>query len=379
MHNLRRNAFWTRERVIIGLQNFRADFGFCPTDDGQYNEHVAFTGRAPDGSYSQRAWHQRYPSTYGIAKFFKSMREAWEAAGFEQDRGFMEWTAVEDWFVLESVGIIPRSEVSTLLKRSVPAIKRRLYDLGDIRSYNRWGMTVNHAEKLLRLGASVIRKYIHLGIIPVFKGNKLYYINPADLLKVEEYDWSGPIPEGLDRFIRAAIAQRIAKMAKHGSRWREFEIYQFCKTKDRYHARIKNPRTSAYTKICMPAPNDLKVGDWVTVTNNVLRFVSDISKARKGIIKAIIFSPQGSTRLDGSKRPCYIARVEFPKLRRVRGETSRRIRYSVPLDCLQRTEEPIIPPKPLSMHPEAIRGRQRFANYLQHGRHRFEEIKGELT
>lgn len=375
----RRNAFWTRERVIQGLKNFYADFGFCPTDDGQFNDHRSFTGRAPDGRVSLAAWHQRYPSTYGINKFFKSMREAWEAAGFDMNRAFMEWSTTEDWFVLESVGILPREEVSKLLKRSVPAIKRRLYDLGDIRSYNRWGVTLTCAEKMLGLGISVIRKYLDLGIIPYFKGHKLYYLNPADLLKVQEVDWTKPVAPELDKLIRNAIAQRISKMAAHGADWRKYELYQFHKTKERYTGRIRNPRQSAFSKLYPPAPNGIAAGDWVQITRKMAHFASDVSANRKGIVKALLYSPQQVKRLDGVKRACWIARVEFPKMRKIRGEASRRVKYSIPLDCLVKVDPPEIPPPAVKQTPEAVRARKRFAAYTARGRERFQEIRRELS
>jgi hypothetical protein len=121
-----------------------------------------------------------------------------------------------------------------------------LYDLGDIRSYNRWGITLTAAEQKLHLPASVIKKYLNYGIIPYFKGHKLYYLNPADLLKIEEVDWSQPIDPELDTLIRRSLAQRISKMIKFGRDWGQHEIYRIHKTKTRFAGRIKNPRKSAF-------------------------------------------------------------------------------------------------------------------------------------
>ncbi len=380
----RNRTWWTRERVLLGLQRFYKDFGFTPTDQAKYMHHQQFTGRDPYGRKSNLGWHQKYPSHASIAKYFATMREAWTAAGFDVDRSFEEWTAMEDWFVLESVGILPRSEVAEILKRTGPAIKRRLYDLGDIRSYNRWGITLTHAEKLMGLPAAVLRKYLDLGIIPYLKGNKLYYLNPADLLKVDEIDWGKPVNPELDQLIRKAVAQRLAKMAKFGPAWRDHEIYKFNKTRERYTGRIKNPRKSAFAKILPPVPNDLVAGDWVTITTKVKHMMSDAARDRVGLIKAIIYSPQRNEKADGTRRSCWTARVEFPKLRQLTDTKAKRIHYSIPLDCLERAAAPVIPPAELSQHPDAIKGRARkkrgeFDRRLKRIRERVEEFRADLT
>lgn len=305
-------------------------------------------------------WHQKYPSSNAVLNFFPSFRQAWTAAGFDVDRSWEEWTAMEDWFVLESVGILPRSEVAQILKRSAPAIKRRLYDLGDIRSYNRWGVTLTHAAELMNLSQSCIKKYLDYGIIPFLKGNKLFYLNPADLLKIDEFDWTAKkINTELDQLIRKAVTQRICKMLKFGTKWRDHEVYKFNKTKELYQSRIKNPRKSAFTDKIPDPPNDLKAQDWV-VTTAPTKNMRDFGH-RIGRIEAVWYSWQSVKRVDGTKRPMWVAKVEYPKIRTITGEKDRRIRYTIPLELLTRTEAPKPEPKPLSMHPEAVRGRTRKA------------------
>lgn len=374
----RRAKWWTRERIILGLHRFYNDFGFCATSSEKWAEYAQFTGVDPEtGKRSNLGWHNKYPSFATILSTFTSFREAWTAAGLDVDRSWEPWSPIEDWFVLESVGLLPRSEVSEILKRSVPAIKRRLYDLGDIRSYNRWGITITHAEKLLGMNAAIIRKYINYGIIPYLKGNKLYYLNPADLLKIEEVDWSKPVHPELDQLIRRAVAQRILKMAKFGTAWRDHEVYKFHKTKERFAGRIQNPRRSRFADDLPKPPNDLIAGDWVKLNKGITGMLH--VEGRFGYIKALIYSPQASLRRDGTKRECWVARVEFPKIRTITGEKDDRIKWTIPLDCLVRVDKPHVEPKPLKMNPEAIRGRERWHASLKRGRDRFAEIQEELS
>ena len=198
------------------------------------------------------------------------------------------------------------------------------------------------------------------GIIPYFKGLKLIYLNPADLLKIEEVDWSLPITPELDRIIRRALAQRICKMVKFGAKWRDHEIYKFHKTKERYAGRIKRGRKTVFLKDAPEPPNALVKGDWVRAAGKTASGV-DLTD-RYGRIETVWFSWQKVKRFDGTKRACWVARVEFPKIRTITGEKDDRIRYTVPLDCLRLSEPPSVDPRPASQHPEAIKGRQRIAS-----------------
>lgn len=373
--------WWNRERVIAGLKRFYADFGCCPPSSDKYGALAQFNGVDPaTGKHSNLGWHQKYPSWSTVRNHFASFRQAWVAAGFadEVDRSFEEWSADEDWFILESVGILPRSEVAAYIKRTGPAIKRRIYDLGDIRHNNRWGIAVSRAEQLLGISQTTIRKYLDCGIIPYLRGNKLLFLNPADLLKVEEVDWSKPVKPELDAMIRAAIAQRIAKMAKYGSSWRDHEVYKFHIVKERFTGRVKS-RKSAFAKDWPEPPNDLAVGDWISATKPLKHMLTGAGN-RVGLIKALHYSPTGNKRIDGTQRACWVARVEWPKIRTITNETDRRIRWTVPLDCLIRAEPPEIEAKVLMMTPRAVRGRKNLAARSERlHRHFNETIQPELT
>lgn len=374
----RSNRWWTRERVILGLKRFYDDFGFCPTSSEKYAPHQQFTGRDPLGRRSHLGWHQRYPSFATVLLHFKSFREAWRAAGFDVDRGFEEWSPAEDWFILESVGVLHRDEVAELIGRTGPAIKRRLYDLGDIRSYNRWGITLARAAELMDLSYSLVKKYLDYGIIPYFKGVKLFYLNPADLLKIEEFDWSSKVDPELEQLIRAAVAQRICKMILFRDKWREHEVYKFQKTKERFSGRIKNPRKSVFMKDYPAPPNGLDVGDWVKTTGPVRSMQTEVGK-RFGVVKNIYFSWQRVKRYDGTKRSAWVAMVDFPKIRTITGEKDRRVHYTIPLDYLEHVDPPQPEAKPLKMNPAAIRSRERFQNGLRRARTRMEEIRHEIS
>jgi len=237
-YNRRINEWWTRERVILGAKRFYADFGFCPTNDLDYTAKQAFTGKLNNGRISSRGWDAKYPSIFAVYKHFSSLREMWTAAGHDMNKHWQEWSEMEDWFVIESCGILPRTEVAEILKRTAPAVKRRLYDLGRIHANSRWGISMSHAAELMNISNSVITKYLRKGIVPFFRGNRNIYLNPADLLLIKNVDWSQEINTELENLIRRALVQRILKIVKFGDKWREHEIYKFRE----YEARSKKIR-----------------------------------------------------------------------------------------------------------------------------------------
>ena len=367
--------YWTREEVIKGLQRFYEDFETCPVYEG-YVEKIAFSPKFDkQGNPKETGAYGKYPSFSCIRKHFETMREAWTAAGFDCDRHWEAWSPDEDWFILESVGILPRTEVADFIKCTVPAIKRRLYDLGRINSKNRWGISINRASAYLGIGSTVITKYLDYGVIPYFRGNKQIYINAADLLQIGEIDWSKPVHPELENLIRKSQVQRILKIVKFGADWRSREVYTFQKKRDYLASRIKKPRQSAFSLEFPEQPNDLQTGDWVTLK----RRIRQVKENRKGVIKGIYYSPQNKARVDGTKRTCWIASVEFPKIKRVTTDGENRIRYNLPIDALKKSQKPEVEPTPLSQNPEAVRSRQRSERQSLRASSRFQEIKQELS
>ncbi len=371
----KRAKWWTRERVILAMQRFYKDFGCAPTCDHHYASLQQFTGRIVNGRASNLGHHQKYPSFGTISNYFKSMRQAWRAAGIEVDSGYEEWSEMEDWFIVESCGILPRREVAEILKRTEPAVKRRLYDLGRITANSRWGISVHRAEALMNLPGQLINTYIRHGAIPVFRGHKNIYLNPADLLKITEFDWTKKdINPELERLVRSALLQRLLKILKFGADWETHQIYRFEDTKI-YRGRIKNPRLSNLLAGTPDEPNDLKTGDFVKVQDSY----KQIALNRIGIIRSLHFSRQQVRRKDGTKRACWMANVEFPKLKRITGEENNRIKYNLPLDCLVRTEMPPPEKVALKQSPEAVRSRKRRAVHSVRASERFRQIEQELS
>lgn len=371
----RNSKYWTKERVINGLIQFRKDFGFCPTSTEKYQQYQQFTGVDHQGRKSNLGWHQKYPSSNSVLDVFPTFRKAWTAAGFghEIDTGYEPWSETEDWFIVESAGILPRTEVAEILKRTVPAIKRRLYDMGQLRVRDRWGFSLTKAGELLGLNDSHLRKYINHGVLPIFRGYKCIYINPADIFVIEEADWPNVVFEpDIEQRIKAALIQRACRIIKYGADWRKHEIYKFA-PKQGYTRKQQTPRL--LNTLIPDRPNDLEVGDWVKIhTANAMS-----AAGRIGRILNIYYSPAICSRRDGTYRSAWIAHVEFPRLRNSVHSNDNRIRYSLPLDCFERTDAPVIEPKPLSMHPEAIRGRKRFTRAQKRATDRFQEIKQSIT
>jgi hypothetical protein len=371
-------TWWTQERVLKGMRRFYEDFGYCPTDQGAYARHAQFTGIDPvTGKHSNLGWHQKYPSANTILRHFATLREAWEAAGFEVNHSNLEWKPIEDWFIIESCGILPREEVAQMLKRSAPAVKRRLYDLGRFTAKTRWGITLSGAAHLLGVAEGIVRRYLDHGVIPFFRGYKLIYLNPADLTKIEEVNWNDIHPDA-ESLIWKALVLRALKIIKYRDAWRDHEIYKFLPKESLYKSRIKNRRVPVSLKAPLPErPNDLAPGDWIKMAEtNALGLAG-----RYGKVLAVHYSPQVCNRRDGSYRACWLARVEFPRLRRTKVAHDDRIRYTLPLDCLKRADPPEVEERPLSMHPEAIRGRARKqkGEFGRRARVNFELLEGHLT
>lgn len=371
----RRQPWWTKERVILGLQQFVKRFGFCPTSHEEYWKRTRYTGKIVNGRYSNRGQDHPYPSTAAIGKFWKTMREAWTAAGFNVDAGYEAWSPMEDWFVIESCGILPREEVARVLKRTVPAVKRRLYDLGGITANTRWGITISAVERHLGVAQHVVRRYLEHGTIGYFRGYKNIYINPADLIRLKEFDWESErarelAPELLAN-IKSCLIQRALKILKYRENWRDHEIYKIQRVASLYNCRIKNERIPMSIKEpAPPPPNDLQVDNWVKIKNDIALGVA----GRVGIIRAVFYSPMPGDRRDGTRRKCWMARVEFPRLRLTKSSNEERIRYGIPLDCLEHAEKPAVEPKPLSNHPDAIRQRTRYGGRKHRADHKLVRV-----
>src|SRR5205085_617448 len=196
-----------------------------PTGPLAYQEYQQFTCVVRNGRSSNKGYEQKYPSTYAILKHFTTMRAFWTACDVLVDRTHEDWTPEEDWYITESVGIIPRDEVARFMLRTAPAIKRRLYDIG-INSRNRWGWTLSHAAAMLGVKNHVLTRYVEHGLLPIFRGNKCIYLDPGDLLVVQEYNWQRKRHRReLDRAVRRSLVQRVCHIML-GHDWRSTSTFQ---------------------------------------------------------------------------------------------------------------------------------------------------------
>lgn len=235
-HATHRERWWTRARVLEGLKRFYRDFGFAPTSIAAYQERQQFTGASNTGVGNP------YPSSYGVLKYFQSFRQAWAAVGLKTDRAWETWSPEEDWFLTEGAGIFSRQELAEALDRSPNAVHRRLYDLG-IHSYQARGWTFHRVMQVTGLPGHIIRKYADCGELPYLRGSKCLYVDPADLLVIEEIDWGRP-PEELAAAVRRSLMARAVNILS-GRDWRAGQPYQPHPTRTTSRRRSNQVKTSA--------------------------------------------------------------------------------------------------------------------------------------
>ncbi len=131
-------TWWTRGRVIDGLRRFYQEHGLAPTSTEDWHR---LTGRC-GGRGGVPGSRRPYPSFYAVLRYFDTFRRAWAALGIEVGRRQEAWSELEDWYLREGVGLIPRVELARDLHRTPDAIHRRPFALG-LHSYQRWGWTLH--------------------------------------------------------------------------------------------------------------------------------------------------------------------------------------------------------------------------------------------
>ncbi len=345
--------FWTRDEIVRGLKLFFKDFGYCPTDYRAYHEKARFQNKfRRDGTPSATGAYNKYPSVPTILKYFRSMRNAWTSAGFAVDQRMEPWSPAEDEFILESAGILPRAEVAELLKRTEPAVKRRLYDLGRVNSKNRWGITVTAACDLLGIGRHALNKYLDYGIIPYFRGHKYFYLNPADLPKIQEFDWSILDEKSeLARKIKRALIERLLLIIKYGAGWRKHEIYKFHKTKEPHVFRVIKARSFKNIYTLPKPPAELQEGDKIKMK----RRFRMIAGGRSGIIRKVFYTTRQLKNSDREIIGLWAASVEFPKMKRFTSLRPETVFYTIPFDYLEKIEEKPVRSKNIASTGKAVK------------------------
>jgi hypothetical protein len=183
-------TWWTRERVLAGLRRFHQEHGLAPTSTEEWHRLTGHRGARGGGSGTRR----RYPSFSGVLRYFATFRQAWTAAGIDTGRAMESWSELEDWYLREGAGLIPRAELARDLQRTPDAVHRRLYDLG-IHAYQRWGWTLHRVERVAQVPRHVLQTYLDRGDLPYLRGCKVVFVDPGDLVVVREIDWDNPPAE----------------------------------------------------------------------------------------------------------------------------------------------------------------------------------------
>ena len=318
-------AWWTRERVIAGLRRFYQEHSVAPTSTEDWHQLTGRHGCRGGGPGTRRP----YPSLYAVLRHFDTFRQAWAAAGIDVGRRQESWSELEDWYLREGMGLIPRTELARDLHRTPDAIHRRLYDLG-LHSYQRWGWTLHHVERVAQIPRHRLQTYIERGDLPYLRGSKCVYIDPGDLLVVQEIDWQHP-PAELEEAVLQAWRERLVKLLA-GQNWRvgrPFRAQPLVRTDRRWGPRLIHPG---------PKPIEVAAGDWVEVTAPVPR--RPYCLGRQGRVHLVFWSVSRNFEQSArsSPEPQWMARVEFPSLHgRSLGP---RVTYSLPLTCLRKTGPP---------------------------------------
>jgi hypothetical protein len=345
----RRNIYWTRQRCLEAGALFFRERGVVPTNENWWHEQTVFTARTETGA--ARLWSQRpYPSHPTLKKYWRGMRAYWEAVraaypalGIEIPVADMPWSELEEWFILESVGLLARAEVSALLGRTEAAIKRRLYEMG-INSYNRWGWTVTHLARVICVSPQIIMRYVDQGKLPAFRGHKCIYIEPADFLVIAEYNWAKRRhPKELEEAVRRSLMQRLSYTLLRFD-WRKYSYHKSVVKKIVNVGRIKKPR--AVNVAQEPKPRHIRVGDWCVVTGEYVNYQG--GRGRVGRAKAIVWSPQAKQQTPRSpaRPPCWVVTVEYRKERPAGMPELKRTRLNVAASSVRRAANPYEPPPP---------------------------------
>jgi hypothetical protein len=324
---LNRRRWWTRARVIEGLRRWYRDYGTAPLSTEAWHALNKNSGMGPQ---------RRYPSFFAILSHFASFREAWTTVGVEVNRGHEEWTALEDWYLLEAIGILSRVEIARDLNRTADAVHRRIYDLGQ-NSHTRLGWSIHRLSGATGVPEHTFRSYMAWGDLPFFRGTKINYVDPGDLTMVTEIDFEHLSPE-LEQDMLRALRTRLVKVLA-GRDWRANRLY---KSQPSVTGRIGRDVGHTHRTTLKPVarPNDIQVGEYV----RVIELVPERSESlgRIGLVHRIYPANRKYSymRTDGSGA-LWMARVEFKSCHN--RSRAPRVTMSLPLSALARVSEPVDP------------------------------------
>jgi hypothetical protein len=272
-----------------------------------------------DRDRRRQSWRRRFPSSYAVLRYFPSFRAAWEATGIQlADRRQAPWTSTEDWYVSEAMGVLPTVAIAADLARSETAVYARIRHLKR-RITDAWGWPLQRVVQVTGLSEHSLRAYIRRGELPIFKGAKCVYIDPADLLVVDEIDWARPHPDlgaAALRSLRGRLVQILA-----GRDWRGLRPHRTCPARTDTPC---NPRQRARRS---PRPTSIAPGVQVRVSGPTPAIPQQVG--RIGTVERVYWS--ANSRQDGPAQ--WRAKVVFARAYRKAAGTT--IAYWLPVTALQ--------------------------------------------
>jgi hypothetical protein len=302
------------------LRRFYQDHNLAPVSTEEWQRLTGRHGQRGRDHLGRRA----YPSFYAVLRHFETFRQAWAATGVDVGRRQEAWSELEDWYLREGVGLISCAELARDLNRTSDAVHRRLYDLG-LHSYQRWGWTLHHVERVAQVPRHRLQTYLDRGDLPCMRGSKCVYVDPGDLLVVNEIDWQNPPPELAESALQAWRLRLVSVLA--GQDWRigrPFRAQPVVRTDRRWGPRLLQPG---------PKPVAISAGNRVEVIDPVPQRPQCLG--REGRVHLVFWSTNRQVRNSArsSANPQWMARVEFTRLHACsRGP---RVTYTLPLECLR--------------------------------------------
>jgi len=252
-----------------------------------------------------------------VLRHFPTFRVAWETAGVQlANRRQAPWTPAEDWYVGEAIGVLATATIAADLGRSQSAIYTRIRHL-ERRITEAWGWPIQRVSRTTRIAEHTLRGYIERGELPVFKGAKCVYVDPADLLAVDEVDWTHP-PADLELAALDSLRLRLTQILA-GRDWRQLRPHRPCPLKTAPGLRRGIPRAAR--------PASIAPGTWVRVVGPTPAMPQRAE--RIGCVDRVYWSI--SSRQDGP--PQWRAKVVFARAYRKQAGTT--ITYCLPVAALE--------------------------------------------
>ena len=175
-----------------------------------------------------------------------------------------------------------------------------------------------------------LQTYLERGDLPYLRGTKCVYVDPGDLIVVDEIDWQDP-PVELEEAARQAWRERLVTVLA-GQNWRlgrPFRAQPVVRSDRRWSPRLVRPGAK---------PVQVEPGDWVEIVGPLPRRTNCVG--RRGRVHLVFWSPnrtQQNPARSGAE-PQWMARVEFPRQRK-RG-LEPRVTYTLPLASLRVSTAP---------------------------------------